>query len=117
MRRDPRSGELRLDSLRTAGGGTQRAFAEGDLLPDLTDPVLRTAWGQTNPRDPRALLRLLRDLDRPGTPFGRLPDSAREQADPYGDTASLLRLVVNARRLRRRATATTGKRLFEVLIS
>ncbi|KPI30559.1 hypothetical protein OV450_7219 [Actinobacteria bacterium OV450] len=96
LRRDPRSGELHLDSLRTAGGGTQRSFVERDLLPELTDPVLRTAWGQTSPRDPEVLLQLLRDLDRLGTPFGRLPDSAQDRADPYEDTASLLCLVVNA---------------------
>ncbi|MEU2391980.1 hypothetical protein [Streptomyces sp. NPDC007369] len=96
LRRDPRSGELHLDSLRTAGGGTQCVFDDGALLPELTDPELRTAWGRTDPRDPQALLQLLRDLDRLATPFGRLPDAAQEQADPYEDTASLLCLVVNA---------------------
>ncbi len=96
LRRDPRSGELHLDSLRTAGGGTQRTFAEWDLMPELTNPVLRAAWGRTDPGDPRALLQLLRDLDRLWAPFGRLPESAQEQADPYEDTASLLCLLVNA---------------------
>ncbi|WP_331735424.1 hypothetical protein OG590_40425 (plasmid) [Streptomyces goshikiensis] len=96
LRRDPRSGELHLDSLRTAGGGTQCSFGERDLLPELADPVLRTAWGQADPRDPQTLLQLLRDLDRLGAPFGRLPDSAQEQADPYEDTASLRCLLVNA---------------------
>ncbi|MFE5715790.1 hypothetical protein ACFQ7J_33840 [Streptomyces sp. NPDC056501] len=96
LRRDTRSGELHLDSLRTAGGGTQLAFGDCDLLPELADPELRTAWGQTNPRDPQALLQLLRDLDCLGTPFGRLPDLALEQADPYEDAASLLCLLVNA---------------------
>lgn len=96
LRRDPRSGELHLDSLRTAGGGTQCSLGERDPLPELTDPVLREAWGQADPRDPQALLRLLHDLDRLGTPFGRLPETAQVQADPYEDTASLLCLVVNA---------------------
>ncbi|WP_331732007.1 hypothetical protein OG592_40995 (plasmid) [Streptomyces avidinii] len=66
LRRDPRSGELHLDSLRTAGGGTLCSFGELDLLPELTDPVLRMAWGQTDLRDPQALLQLLRELDRLG---------------------------------------------------
>ncbi|MEV7581571.1 hypothetical protein [Streptomyces erythrochromogenes] len=96
LRRDPRSGELHLDSLRTAGGGTQCDFDDVDTLPELTDPELRTAWGRTDPRDPQALLQVLRHLDRLGNPFGRLPDAAQAQADPYEDTAALLCLVVNA---------------------
>ncbi|MFB7178484.1 hypothetical protein ACFCYI_12335 [Streptomyces sp. NPDC056257] len=67
LRRDSRSGELHLDSLRTAGGGTLCSFDERDLLPELTDPLLRAAWGPTDPRDPQALLQLLRDLDRTTT--------------------------------------------------
>ncbi|MFD9084811.1 hypothetical protein [Streptomyces erythrochromogenes] len=98
LRRDPHSGELHLDSLRTAGGGTQCVFDfdDVDTLPEVTDPELRTAWGRTDPRDPQALLQVLRHLDRLGTPFGRLPDAAQAQADPYEDTAALLCLVVNA---------------------
>ncbi|MFJ4879896.1 hypothetical protein ACIP93_32480 [Streptomyces sp. NPDC088745] len=96
LRRDPRSGDLHLDSLRTASGGIQCVFADWDLLPELTDAELCAAWGQVNPRDPQALLQVLRDLDRLGTPFGRLPDSAWEQGNPYEDTASLLCLLVNA---------------------
>ncbi|MFD3543152.1 hypothetical protein ACFWUQ_27155 [Streptomyces sp. NPDC058662] len=96
LRRDARSGELHLDSLRTAAGGTQCDFDDLARLPEVTNPELRTAWGRTDPRDPLALLQVLRDLDRLGTPFGRLPDAAQEQADPYEDTAALLCLVVNA---------------------
>ncbi|MFE4206141.1 hypothetical protein ACFRSX_32515 [Streptomyces goshikiensis] len=95
LRRDPRSGELHLDSLRTAGGA-QGVCGDLDTLPELTDPELRTAWGGTDPRDPQALLQVLGDLDRLGAPFGRLPDSAQVYADPYEDTAALLCLVVNA---------------------
>ncbi|MGO4459863.1 hypothetical protein AB4039_21580 [Streptomyces sp. M-16] len=95
LRRDPRSGELHLDSLRTAGGA-QGVCGDLDTLPELTDPELRTAWGGTDPRDPQALLQVLSDLDRLGAPFGRLPDSAQVYADPYEDTAALLCLVVNA---------------------
>ncbi|MFD3728844.1 hypothetical protein [Streptomyces sp. NPDC058671] len=95
LRRDPRSGELQLDSLRTAGGA-QGVCGDLDTLPELTDPELRTAWGGTDPRDPQALLQVLSDLDRLGAPFGRLPDSAQVYADPYEDTAALLCLVVNA---------------------
>ncbi|MFD9367923.1 hypothetical protein ACFWA6_09465 [Streptomyces sp. NPDC060020] len=46
LRRDSRSGELHLDSLRTAGGRTLCSFDERDLLPELTDPSLRAAWGR-----------------------------------------------------------------------
>ncbi|MFJ3817832.1 hypothetical protein [Streptomyces sp. NPDC090056] len=95
LRRDPRSGELHLDSLRTASGA-QGVCGDLDTLPELTDPELRTAWGGTDPRDPQALLQVLSDLDRLGAPFGRLPDSAQVYADPYEDTAALLCLVVNA---------------------
>ncbi|MGW2304473.1 hypothetical protein [Streptomyces sp. NPDC001809] len=95
LRRDPRSGALHLDSLRTASGA-QGICGDLDTLPELTDHELRTAWGGTNPRDPQALLQVLGDLDRLGTPFGRLPDSAQVHADPYEDTAALLCLVVNA---------------------
>ncbi|MFJ5142664.1 hypothetical protein [Streptomyces sp. NPDC088707] len=95
LRREPRSGELHLDSLRTTSGA-QGVCGDLDTLPELTDPELRTAWGGTDPRDPQALLQVLRDLDRFGAPFGRLPDSAQECADPYEDTAALLCLVVNA---------------------
>ncbi|WP_052499866.1 hypothetical protein [Streptomyces vietnamensis] len=95
LRRDPHSGDLHLDSLRTAGGA-QGVCGDLDMLPELTDPELRTAWGGTDPRDPQALLQVLRDLDHLGAPFGRLPDSAQVYADPYEDTAALLCFVVNA---------------------
>lgn len=96
LRRHPKSGELHLDSLRTASGGIQHSFDESaEHLPDLADPVLRSAWGQADPRDPQVLLQLLRDLNGLGAWFGSLPDSAQEQADPYEDTASLLCLAVN----------------------
>ncbi|MFE6461980.1 hypothetical protein ACFVP0_31550 [Streptomyces cinereoruber] len=96
LRRDPRSGELHLDSLRTASGRTQHSFAGEDPLPELTDPVLHATWGQTDPRDPQALLRTLSDLDRLGTPFAPLPESVQEQAGRYEDTTSLLCLVIDA---------------------
>ncbi|MFD9047763.1 hypothetical protein [Streptomyces zaomyceticus] len=97
LRREPHSGELHLDSLRTASGCIQHTFGQRpEQLPELEDPELQRAWGEANPRDPQSLLHILRALGGMGARLDTLPDAALEQADPDEDTECLRCLVVNA---------------------